>query len=174
MNVKNGPRVGGKDYGPHPFMFLVFYYHLLTISAHKGPWTIHECKMDTAQIDLVTSHRHVWIMSFSGSLSHGKHISVTDLSKTWLNKVSFLREGINCFFTFLVKNKFLFSKLRPFVILNVAKPETGRELTYFLSLNQKRRRRRIKGRRRRRKRKWYPHYHKAGRLIRDANQFQIP
>lgn len=89
-----------KDYGPHLFVLQVFYYSLLTISVHKGPWTIHECKMDTAQIDSVTSHRHIWIMRFSCSLSHNKHISVTDLSKTWLGKGSLLRVGISWVFTF--------------------------------------------------------------------------
>lgn len=82
------------------FVLHIFYYCLLTISAHKGPWTIRECKMDTAQIDSVTSHRHVWIMRFGCSLSHSKHISVTDLLKTWWSKVSFLREDNSCIFFF--------------------------------------------------------------------------
>lgn len=105
--LKRTHHLGARDYGPHPFLLRIFHYCLLTISAHQGPWTTRECKMDTAQIDSVTSHRHVWIMRFGCSLSHSKHISVTDLSKIWLGKVSFLREGISFFFTFFGKiNKF--------------------------------------------------------------------
>lgn len=89
-----------KDYGPRPFLLRVSHYCLLTISAHKGPWTIHECKMDTAQIDSVTSHRHVWIMRFGCSLSHSKHISVTDLLKTWVSRASFLEKVLALFFFF--------------------------------------------------------------------------
>lgn len=70
-------------------------------AAHKGPWTIHECKMDTAQIDSVTSHRHVWIMRFGFSLSHSKHISVTDLLKTWVSRASFLEKIVALFFSSL-------------------------------------------------------------------------
>lgn len=108
--LKWAQHLGARDHGPHPFLLRVFHYCLLTISAHQGPWTIHECKTDTAQIDSVTSHRHVWIMRFGCSLSHSEHISVTDLSKIWLGKVSFLREGISFFFFFLTffgkRNKF--------------------------------------------------------------------
>ena len=110
--LKRTQHLGARDYGPHPFLLRVFHYCLLTISAHQGPWTTRERKMDTAQIDSVTSHRHVWIMRFGCSLSHSKHISVTDLSKIWLGKVSFLREGISFFFSLFLAKETNLSKLR--------------------------------------------------------------
>lgn len=65
-----------------------FYYCKLTIFAHKSMQTIPKCKMDTAQIDLVTPHWYVvWIMRFSCSLTHRKHIHITDFLKSWLSMI---------------------------------------------------------------------------------------
>ena len=146
--------LGARDYGPHPFLLCVFHYCLLTISAHQGPWTIHECKMDTAQIDSVTSHRHVWIMRFGCSLSHSKHISVTDLSKIWLGKVSFLREGISFFFffsLFLAKETNL-SKLR-LCTLNCGKSWNWHRADQVPLFTKKKKKE--KTRKTRKRRKWY-------------------